>query len=98
MEIIDVEICDVQDLSAKGGVPSVVSRHDDRTNLILELISGYINDEVAALKPCMRIAISLAKYTVKHAVAILLQILGKKESGIATSTMGEGMHSKRKGL
>ena len=67
----------------------MITRDDNGTVLVLELIRRDINNKIALLKPRMAISVTIAKYIVKLAISLIFKILCKQQGCITARPIGE---------
>ena len=79
----------MKNLTIKRGMPSMITRDDNGTVLVLELIRRDINNKIALLKPRMAISVTIAKYIVKLAISLIFKILCKQQGCITARPIGE---------
>lgn len=64
--------------------------HDEpRFCVVLELISGDVDDLAAQFKPRMGVLARIAQYVLRAAIALIVKILSKKQRGVPASPVGE---------
>jgi hypothetical protein len=70
-------------------VPTVIFRYKHGMALVLELVSGYVDDKSIPFKPRMGMTFTKAAYVLKLTAFILLQVLREKERCVTTSPVWE---------
>ena len=79
------EISDTPRFDFKLEVPSMIFRDNHGTVLIIELISGYVDDESIPFKPRMGLVFFLAAYVFKMIAFIFFKILCKQQCCVTAS-------------
>ena len=62
---------------------------EPRFCVVLELISGDVNDLTAQFKPRMGVLAQIAQYVLRAAITLIVKILSKKQRGVPASPVGE---------
>jgi hypothetical protein len=77
-------------------VPKHVLHDESRLCVVLELISGDVDDRSTQFQPRVGVLASVAKYVVRSAMAVLVKILSQQKRRVAASPVGEVLQSDRK--
>ena len=74
-------------------MPAHILCDEPRFLVVLELISGDVNDHAVVFKPRMGVFARAAHYVLHVLMSLLVKVLAKQERCVATSPTGEVLHS-----